>query len=320
MASERLSYLDYLKAAFHWKARVPGLGAMPVNYLGLAAFAVLGIANPGFWLLGGALELGYLTWLSSNERFQKLVQGRRLQEAKRGWESQLQETLQRLRKPSQERYRRLLAQCRAILGIAQALEQDDLGTLRRMRTGGLNQMLWIFLRLLASREVLEDNLNRVDREAVEKDVEDLEARVAEADPESPLARSLQGTLEIQRRRLENLARARESLAVVDAELERIEHQVVLLREESAVSGKAEVLSSRLDAVSTALTETHDWMEQNARVFEEIGADPLGSAPPDLPDLPATELGMELDEEADGADAEDLPPVPRRRRRRETREG
>lgn len=316
MPSERLSYLDYLKAAFHWKARVPGLGAMPVNYLGLAAFAVLGIANPGFWLLGGALELGYLTWLSSSQRFQKLVRGRRLQEAKRGWESQLHETLERLRKPSQERYRRLLAQCRSILGIAQALEQDDLGTLRKMRTGGLNQMLWIFLRLLASREVLEDNLNRVDRDALEKDVEDLKARLAEADPESPLARSLQGTLEIQQRRLENLARARQSLAVVDAELERIEHQVVLLREESAVSGKAEVLSSHLDAVSTALTETHDWMEQNARVFEEIGADPLGSAPPDLPDLPPGELGMDVEAEQ-GED--ELPEIPRRRRRG-TREG
>lgn len=308
MAADRLSYLDYLKAAFHWQARVPGLGRMPVNYLGLAAFAVLGIANPGFWLLGAALELGYLTWLSSNPRFQKLVRGERLQAAKRSWESQLQDTLERLQKPSRERYQRLLAQCRSILGIAQTLKQDDLDPLRQMRTGGLNQMLWIFLRLLASREVLEDNLNRVDREAVEKDVESLKARLAEADPESPLARSLQGTLEIQERRLENLAKARESLAVVDAELERIEHQVVLLREESAVSGKAEVLSSRLDAVSTALSETNHWMEENARVFDEIGADPLGSAPPDLPELPAVDL-----------EDEEIPPVPRRRRRNASRE-
>lgn len=307
MASDRLSYLDYLKEAFHWWAPVPGLGRMPINYLGLAAFAVLGLANPGFWLLGAALELGYLTWLSSNPSFQKVVRGRRLQAAKRGWESQLHETLQRLSEPSQERYRRLLAQCRSILGVARALDQDDFGSLHQVRTGGLNQMLWIFLRLLASREVLEDNLDRVDREALEKEVEDLKARLAEADPESALARSLRGTVEIQQRRLENLARARESLAVVDAELERIEQQVVLLREESAVSGKAEVLSSRLDAVSTALTETHDWMEQNARVFEEIGADPLGSAPPDLPDLPTADFEKELEEE--------LPPVTRRRRGR-----
>lgn len=306
MPSDRLGYLDYLKAAFHWQTPVKGLGDLPLNYLGIAAFGVLGIANPGFWLLGAALELGYLSWLSSNPRFQKLVQGRELQAAKRSWEGQLQETLKRLRKPSRERYQALLAQCRSILGIAQALDQDDFDTLRQVRTGGLNQMLWIFLRLLASREVLEDNLNRVDRDSVEENVEDLEARLAKAEPESPLARSLQGTLEIQQRRLENLARARESLAVVDAELERIEHQVVLLREESAVTGKAEVLSGHLDAVSTALSETNHWMEENARVFDEIGADPLGSAPPDLPELPAVDLEGE----------EEVPPVPQRRRRRE----
>ena len=98
-------------------------------------------------------------------------------------------------------------------------------------------------------------------------------------------RSLTGMIEIQRRRMENLERARESLAVIDAELERIEQQVVLLREESAVSGKAELLSSRLDAVTGALSETNRWMEQNAQIFGELGADPLGSAPVDLPDLP-----------------------------------
>ena len=79
MASAQPTYTEYLKEAFHRRLPVKGLGHIPVNYLGLAAFAVLGIANPGFWLLGGALELGYLTWMSSNPRFQKLIRGERMQ-------------------------------------------------------------------------------------------------------------------------------------------------------------------------------------------------------------------------------------------------
>ena len=74
--------------------------------------------------------------------------------------------------------------------------------------------------------------------------------------------------------------------MIDAELERIEQQVVLIREEAAVSGKADILSRRLDSVSSTLTETNRWMEQNAEIFGELGADPLGSAPADLPEIPA----------------------------------
>lgn len=285
MAAGGPGYGDFLKAAFHRRSRMPLLGELPLNYLGLAAFGVLGLANPGFWFLGAALELGYLATLSSSRRFQELVRGERLLAAKESWQARLDRTLARLSPASRQRYQRLLAQCRDILGIAEVLEEDSLVATRDLKSGGLNQMLWIFVRLLASREVLAENLARVERAAVEREVEALMARLAAAEPESTLHRSLSGTLEIQRRRLDNLARAAESLAVVDAELERIQQQVALLREESAVTGKAEALSGRLDAVSSAFGETNRWMEQNARIFGELGADPLGSAPPDLPDLP-----------------------------------
>jgi hypothetical protein len=287
MAGNGLGYADYLKAAFRWRVRLPALGELPLNYLGLGTVAVLGIANPGFWFLGAAAELVYLLALSTNERFHKLVSGERLLVARESWQQRVDRALGRLGRDSQQRYQRLLDQCRRVLGVTEQLDEDGLVAMRDMRTGGLNQILWIFLRLLSSREVLLENSRGVDKKALEKQIEDLERRVAEAAADSALARSLTGTLEIQRRRLENLKRAKESLEVIDAELVRIENQVVLLREESAVSGKAEMLSSRLDAVTGALRETNRWMEQNAQIFGELGADPLGSAPADLPELPPT---------------------------------
>ena len=48
MASERLGYWDYVKAAFHAGVKVPLLGDMPLNKMALAVFGVLGLANPGF--------------------------------------------------------------------------------------------------------------------------------------------------------------------------------------------------------------------------------------------------------------------------------
>lgn len=291
MAKNQLGFGDYLKEAFHRRPRVPGLGALPLNYLFLGAAGVLGLANPGFWLLGIALELSYLFGKSTSARFQKLVQGERLLAAKRSWEEQVQDAVDRLAPSSRERYQRLLTQCQRILGISQTLDSGGLDSLRQMRTGGLNQMLWIFLRMLSTREILAENLARVAPEALEEEIARLEERLAGLRPDeaadspiSALERSLRGTLDIQRKRLENLERSRQSLAVVDAELERIEQQVVLIREESATGDKAEVLSHRLDTVTDALGETNRWLEQNARIFGELGADPLGQAPPDLPDV------------------------------------
>ncbi|RMH21082.1 MAG: hypothetical protein D6696_06610 [Acidobacteria bacterium] len=285
-AGDELGFLDYLKAAFWRRRKVPLLGHLPLNQLALAAFAVLGLANPGFWLLGAAFEILFLTLVASSERFQRLVRAERMMAAKESYEARVERAMARLSPASQERYRRLLEQCRRVLGVSAALEEDELvGGMRSLRTGGLNQLLWIFLRLLASREVLEQNVAGADRRALEAEIAELEKRLAAAEPDSALARSLSGTLDIQRKRLDNLARAEESRAVVDAELERIERQVVLLREETAVRGKAEILSSRLDAVTGALSETNRWMEQNAEIFGAIGADPLGAAPAELPELP-----------------------------------
>ena len=289
MPVKPLNYFDYLKAAFHRRWPVPGLGPLPINYMALAGFGVLSLANPGFLFLGAAAELVYLFSLASNKRFHKLLQGEALQGVQQSWEAEVNTALARLSTASQARFSYLLTQCRQILGIGEAMGDDDLVGMSQMRTGGLNQLLWIFLRLLASREVLEQNLSRIDAKSLEAEVRQLEKRLESAEEGSALARSLGGSLDIMRKRLDNLARAQESMTVIDAEIERIQNQVVLIREESAVTGKAEVLSSRLDAVSGALAETNRWMEQNATIFGELGADPLGTTPQNLPTLPrATE--------------------------------
>ncbi len=58
--------------------QVPLLGRLPLNKMGLAAFAVLGLWNPGFWFLGAAGELAYLFLKATSPRFQNLIEGERL--------------------------------------------------------------------------------------------------------------------------------------------------------------------------------------------------------------------------------------------------
>ena len=53
-------FVDYVSAAFN--ARPFGMFVAP-NWVGLAAVGLLGVVNPGFWVLGAGLELGYLLTL-----------------------------------------------------------------------------------------------------------------------------------------------------------------------------------------------------------------------------------------------------------------
>lgn len=287
MNARPLGFWDYAKAAFFRRVRLPVLGAMPANQMALGVLAVLGIANPGFWLLGAAAELAYITVLASSERFQKLIDGERLLSAQQSWEERVHSVVERLKPKSRERYRRLLGQSRAVLGLSETLEDDSLGSYRDLRSRSLNQMLWIFLRLLASREVIEENAARVDLGTLDWEIEGLEGRIAELDrdKDGALVRSLEGTLDIQKRRRENRSQADNNLAVVDAELERIERQVELIREESAISSKPEALSARLDAVTTTMTDTSRWIDEHADFFASLANDASSRALVDLPRMP-----------------------------------
>ena len=293
-AADDLNYIDYVKEAFSRRSDVALLGGIPLNYLGLAAFGVLGLANPGFWLLGAALELGYLAWMAGSERFRRVVQGERLLVEQQQHDTQVQTTLDRLAKEGQHRYRALHTQCVQILGISESL--GDVGlSLNKMRTGGLNQLLAIFLRLLTSREVLMATMSQTDRARVERELEELEKKLSVATADTSLERSLRGSFDIQRKRVENLDRAATNLEVLDAELGRIEQRVALIREETAVSGRADELSDRLDVVSGTLDETNRWMEQNAEIFGSVDA----TVAPDTslpvlrpPPVPATESAEE----------------------------
>ena len=95
---------DYLRAAF--SARPIGM-FVPPNWVGLAAFGLLGFLNPGFWLMGFGIELAYLGILASNERFQRNVAALQQWESRRQWQKRMEELVQQLGPEAQRRYRRL---------------------------------------------------------------------------------------------------------------------------------------------------------------------------------------------------------------------
>jgi len=272
MASKELSYIDYVKAAFSWRFRIPLLGHMPLNIYSVIAAGVLGLLHPGFWLLGIAAESAYLIFVPGSNRFQKVIKGRQLLDLQDTWKNRRDAIIRKLDTQSRARYTTLNEQCISLQ--TQNVNENATGDLHDY---GLNQLLWTFLQLLASRDKVSLMLKNTSPEKIQKEITDLESKIANEQAGSPLHTSHSSTLEISRKRLDNLERAREDLDVLDAELQRIEQRFALFREESALSTSAATVTARLDGVMQSLQETSVWLNDH----HELLADSVDTIPPEV---------------------------------------
>ncbi len=280
MAKSGLNFFDYVKAAFNRKLRLKGLGYVALNKLFLGLCAVLGLKNPGFWFLGVAIESTYLWYVATNATFQKVVQGELLEKNKEQWSSKQTDLLKSLDGASRSRYSSLRENC---LGISERTRGDDL--LTNVGNVSLNQLTWMFLKLLNSRITIKKTIDETPKNHLEKEIVDIETRLGKENANSAIHRSLQGTLDIQHRRLDNLVKAEENLKVIEAELERIEKQVYLLKEEMSVKNDPELLSMRLDGVMDSLQGTSQWMSEHNELFGMIEEEPVPTdfVPPPMPE-------------------------------------
>jgi hypothetical protein len=243
---------------------------LPLNKLLLGGFAILALGHPGFLFLGLAFESAYLLALSGNDRFQKVVQGEKLELKKRSQLEKQHGVLMVLSAEERARYGGLESKCEKILD-KYGLSTPASG-LKSMQSEELAQLAAIFLKLLHSRRTSREMLEGLSENSLREEIRQVEAKLAGEPEGSALARPLQGTLEIQKRRLENLLRVKENLRVTDAELDRIEKQVTLISEESVVSGDPQILTNRLDGVIRSLEDTQKWISDSSQLFAAIETD------------------------------------------------
>jgi hypothetical protein len=248
----------YLRAAFTARPRIPGLGAVPLNLLGLAGFGILGLANPAFWFLGLGLETAYLFSLASNARFRGIVDGRSAappppRPQSRGWEQLVGE----LGGSERERLMELNAKLQRVLALYDRFHADDL-------TSGQNResllaLLGHYARLLAARENLALHWTDDDDRELREQAVGLEGDLKQADLSEELRTSKVRTLEIVQARIENQRRRAQMGEEIESELRRIEAQFDLALENAAMSSTPQAISSdlaidlaRFDAALSAL--------------------------------------------------------------------
>jgi hypothetical protein len=271
------------------------------------ALATLGLgflsAMPLFLIAGvTAYALGWI-YAPDFDFFRRWVDRRHQAAEQAALQKQLTEFLRKretllagLSPSRRERYRDLAEVCRNIESASAENPGSSPTTDPRLRR--LDELMWTFLRLLSIEESLERFLETERRDDVPNllqaaDAEmtrlntDIEALKAQGNTTALEARqrllgSRQDRLEVLKKRLQRIEQARENLALVVSEQERLDQQIKLIRADAVASRNAEALSARIDATVEHLDQTNKWLSEMDEFKDLVG------------DLPVTEARVGFD--------------------------
>jgi hypothetical protein len=267
-------FLQYFTAAFN--ARPFGMFVAP-NWVGLAAFGVLGLANPGFWVLGAGVEIGYLLFLATNQRFQRIVDARHEPAVKDDWTARIGQALLGLDDADRRRYQTVAERCRSILDLQSKHVASEVVGLDA-QDEGLSRLTWMYLRLLLARQAIERVRGEASTQDLPSALSRLERRLSGEALNDDLKKSIEGQIEILRQRIAYRSEAERQVAYIDAELGRIEQQVELIREQATLTTDPAVLSQRIDEIAATLGGTSQWIRDQQQVLGAMD-DLLIDAPP-----------------------------------------
>lgn len=271
---------DYLKEAFLFRWNLLAL-------IGATAAALIsGHADLALPLVAAA-ELTYLTGLVSIPKFRAAIDAKVYTAGRSGPETAAParvtfvQMMAGLEGEARQRFIRLRKRCLDMRGIAQGVSgraDDGGGRTDEIRVPALNRMLWVFLRLLRSKEALDRFLATTDADIIEAKLTDLRAREAKlgADGDPRLLRSITDSIATAELRLENYRRSERNAEFVDVELDRIEGKIQALSEMAINHQDPDYISSQVDSVAESVAHTEDAIREMHHITgmqEELGAAP-----------------------------------------------
>lgn len=252
----------YLKAAFASRWNLLGLAA------GLGLTIVTGQIAIGLPLLAAA-EVAWLGFAGTHPSFRRYVD---IQESQRNRADEAEAAKTRMRmmlgslpRGAQRRYEGLKKQCDEMRTLtrhyqaAQGSESDQ--TLADMRLGGLDRLMWLFLKLLYTEHSLNRFFETTSLDDIENEIRQIEARL-KRESENPddqqrerMIATMQDSLKTCQDRKQNFERARDSYELVKAEQRRLENKIRSVAETGFSKGDPSILSSQVDDVTESIQDT-----------------------------------------------------------------
>jgi hypothetical protein len=239
----------YLKSAFLVSVDVPSLGRIPVNALGVAAFAILGFAQPAFWLLGLAIEAAVVPSLAFNPRFQKIVEAQSLELSHGDGEQKRQALVKLLEAGAQQRLWGLAKKCNQVLDVYRSQQAEEF--VIDSDDQALKNLEWVYLKLLVARHHLLSPSSETEQ-SLEKKIQELEKDLQDGEETESLRQSKSATLNILKKRLATMRKKQQTLEAIESDLTRIDNQVDLILENATVQGKPQTISADIELASDLL--------------------------------------------------------------------
>jgi hypothetical protein len=240
----------YIKSAFFVRVNVPVLGPLPLNALLASAFAILGFAQPAFWLLGLAVEAIVIPGLAFNPRFQNYVRAQQVQIAKDDDEANRQALIKLLDRDAQDRRTLLSSKCERVLDVFRSQQAEEY--IVDSNRDALNSLKWVYLKLLVARHHLQSPTANETEASLEQKIDALDRELAEPGEPDSLRQSKAATQSILKRRLANIRRREQTIEEIDSDLTRIEAQVDLILENATMQTKPQTISTDIELASDLL--------------------------------------------------------------------
>ena len=240
----------YLKSAFLVSVDVPGLGHVPVNVLGVAAFTILGFAQPAFWFLGMAIEAAVVPSLAFNPRFQKVVQAQSVQLSDADTTQKRRALVNMLEPTAKQRLAGLIDKCNQVLDVYRSQQAEDY--VLESNSQALSRLQWVYLKLLIARHHLLNPVNNETEQTIEKKIQELDTDLRDGEESESLRQSKTATLGILKKRLSNVRLKKQTLDEIESDLTRIDNQIDLILENATMQGKPQTISADIELASDLL--------------------------------------------------------------------
>ena len=254
---------DYLKEAFFFRWNL-------LFFLGgLAGAAIAPLSDVTFPLVFAG-ELAYLAALTSLPRFRAAIDAK-VHSAQGATAVATTPTpslvvmLAGLPGDARKRFEQLHARCVEMRTLAvgvRGASGREAGSGEEIRTPGLDRLLWLFLRLLMSKNALDRFLQTMSSEEVIARLEQLRKDLAAAQPaagqpagDERIVRSLQDSIAMAELRLDNYERAKKNAQFVTIELDRMEAKIQALAEMAVNRQDPDLLSSQVDSAAESMRQT-----------------------------------------------------------------
>jgi len=236
---------NYLKEAFKRQENVIALG-------GIAAAGVL--FNPGFFLLGGAVELVYLWMLSTNPRFKRVVDSEANKSRLFFDQDERVRLLATLPESERERFLALTDIRQRVYDSWQSRDSVT-QSLLQPSVDKLDYLLDTFLRAQLTLQRMREHMAESDRASIEKQAKMIEAELAARELPDKLHEVKSKNLEILKQRVARLKKLQEDIDIVRTQIDTLENAIRFINDQSVSLTDPQQITDQIDRVAAEVGET-----------------------------------------------------------------